>query len=117
MTELTPGRVIWADLGQTVGREQRGRRPAVVVSTRDHLTGADTLVTVVPCTRRQHHWVNHVELVGPTQLSVVSFAMTEQIRTLSRQRIHRIAGYVSIDCLHAISRWLTTWHVPGTITA
>lgn len=116
MTDLTPGRVVWADLGATLGREQSGRRPAVVVSTRSHLDGADTLVTVVPCTSRERRWANHVELLGPTQLHEVTFAMTEQIRTISRHRVQQSAGYVSLACLQSIAQWLTAWHIPVSRT-
>ena len=48
MDGLHAGRVVWVGLERGVGREQAGRRPAVVVSSTDHLLIASDLVTVVP---------------------------------------------------------------------
>ncbi|WP_256820873.1 type II toxin-antitoxin system PemK/MazF family toxin [Dietzia sp. Die43] len=50
MPDPTPGEVIWVVVDPAVGREQSGRRPAVVVSSRAHISLADTLVMVVPVT-------------------------------------------------------------------
>jgi mRNA interferase MazF len=113
VTRLSPGAVVWADFGEPVGREQAGRRPAVVVSTTSHLRAADTLVTLIPCTTRERPWPNHVLLEGRTGLGEPTFAMTEQIRTLSRLRVHGTAGAVSDECLGVIGRWVRTWHLPA----
>ena len=110
---LTPGTVVWADFGEPVGREQAGRRPAVVVSTMSHLRAADTLVTLIPCTASQRPWPNHVLLEGPTGLAEPTFAMTEQIRTVSRLRVHGVAGVISPECLGVVVRWVRTWHLPA----
>ncbi len=111
--ELTPGTVVWADFGDAVGREQAGRRPAVVVSTFDHVESADTLVTLIPCTTRARAWANHVVLDGSTGLNEPTYAMTEQIRTVSRERVHGVRGHVSPDCLALITRWIRAWHLPA----
>ena len=110
MRSLRPGQIVWVDLGGAVGREQAGRRPCLVVSSSFHLHGVTTLATIVPCTTRGRGWENHVPLDGPTGLDQPTFAMTEQIRTMSRLRIHREGGLVSHDCLAQVSRWLDTWH-------
>ena len=110
---LVPGTVVWADFGEATGREQAGRRPAVVVSTTSHLRAADTLVTLIPCTTSARPWPNHVHLEGPTGLAEPTYAMTEQIRTVSRPRVHAVAGGVSPECLGLIARWVHTWHIPA----
>lgn len=110
---LTPGSVVWADFGETVGREQAGRRPAVVVSSLSHVRAADTLVTLIPCTTRARPWPNHVPLEGATGLPEATFAMTEQIRTVSRERVLALTGSLSTECLELISRWVRTWHLPA----
>ena len=111
--ELSPGTVVWADFGEAVGREQAGRRPAVVVSSLSHGRAAETLVTLIPCTTRDRNWPNHVALEGETGLAEPTFAMTEQIRTVSRQRVHSVRGAVTGDCLALIARWVRTWHLPA----
>lgn len=112
--DLRPGRVAWADLGDGVGREQAGRRPVVVISSRDHLFVADRLVTVVPGTTRGRDWPNHVEMTGPTGLRRASYAMTEQSITIKRERIIRTTGAVDDACLEEIMQWVGDWlHLPG----
>jgi mRNA interferase MazF len=102
---------VWAGFGPASGRGQAGRRPAVVVSSRDYAEALDRLVIVVPCTRTDRRWPNHVLLTGPTGLSTTTFAMTEQPRTLSIERVHRVLGHVDDACLASIARWLRTWLV------
>ncbi|MBU6146600.1 MAG: type II toxin-antitoxin system PemK/MazF family toxin [Actinomycetales bacterium] len=111
MTDLFTGAVVWVDLGDSLGREQRGRRPAVVVSSRAHLAASVELVTVLPCTSKYRGWPNHVELRGETALGRPMYAMTEQIRTISRTRVHPTSGFVAIECLRHIARWVSAWHV------
>ncbi len=77
----------------------------VVVSTRRYLEVVDTLVIVVPVTRTDRGWPNHPHLLGIDGLDR-SFAMTEQLRTLSRQRLGDVLGVVSGDCLAEIRMWL-----------
>ena len=113
MTTLAPGSVVWADFGEPVGREQAGRRPAVVVSSTSHLRAADTLVTLIPCTTSERPWPNHVLIEGRIELAEPTYAMTEQIRTVSRLRVHRVAGAVSDECLGLLARWVRTWHLPA----
>ena len=96
---LAPGVVVWVDLGTGLGREQAGRRPAVVISSVEYLEVVDTLVTVIPVTSRDRAWTNHIELTGDHSLGRPSWAMTEQLQTVSRDRIARIAGIVDAECL------------------
>ncbi|MDN6557239.1 MAG: type II toxin-antitoxin system PemK/MazF family toxin [Acidipropionibacterium acidipropionici] len=105
MPDLAPGDIVWVYLDPVVGREQSGRRPAVVVSSRGHLLIADTLVTVAPITSVDRGWSNHIPL-GPDALQHPSWAMTEQVRTISRDRVVRRAGRVDPGTLAEIRRWI-----------
>ena len=58
-TKAAPGDVLWVDFGHTVGAEQRGRRPAVVVGSASHVRNARDLLIVVPCTSRFRGWRSH----------------------------------------------------------
>ena len=106
---MRPGDVVWVELAPATGREQAGRRPAVVVSSEDHLAAATTLATVVPATSRHRDWPNHVRLTGSTGLAGGTWAMTEQVRTISRSRIVRHSGQVEPECLEAIMGWVRRW--------
>lgn len=99
---LVPGDVVWVTFGPGRGREQEGRRPALVISSVDYLDVVDTLVVVVPVTTRDRGWVNHVELRGDLALPDRSWAMTEQVVTLSHERIHRSLGTVDGQCLRRV---------------
>lgn len=105
--DLRPGSVVWAWLDPSVGREQAGRRPVVVVSSAGHLDTVDTLVIVVPVSRTDRGWPNHVPLSGDGLPAGV--AMTEQPRTISRSRLDSPIGVVDDQCLASIRRWLVDW--------
>ena len=61
MISLETGSIVWAELGEGVGREQGGRRPVVVISSADHRALVPDLVAVVPATGVDRGWPNHVE--------------------------------------------------------
>ncbi|OIN77853.1 type II toxin-antitoxin system PemK/MazF family toxin [Mycobacterium malmoense] len=107
MTDLSPGSVVWVRLDPTVGREQRGTRPAVVVASRGYLAAVPGLVIVVPATTRDRDWAHHVRLTGPRlRLPRPTWAMTEQPRTISHARITDRAGSVEPECMRQIARWI-----------
>jgi mRNA interferase MazF len=104
--ELTPGAVAWASLDPVRGREQGGHRPVLVVASTGYLDAVTTLVIVLPITTVDRGWPNHVPVDGATGLDRPSWAMSEQPRTLSRDRLTTISGQVSDSCLAAVRTWL-----------
>lgn len=105
MTELRQGSVVWAWLEPTVGREQTGRRPVVVVASDGYIDIVTTLLVVIPVSRSDRGWPNHVRLSGVPELPG-SFAITEQPRTISRERLGDPIGQVDESCLVEIKQWL-----------
>ena len=105
MTVLSPGELVWVEPEITVGREQTGRRPALVVSGTDYLSTVDTLAIVVPITSVDRGWPNHVRIDGGA-LPQDSWAMTEQVRTISRDRVVDQAGYANTATLAAVRAWI-----------
>jgi len=91
---LSRGSVVWADLSPTRGREQSGERPVLVVASRGYLATVTTLVVVLPVTTVDRGWPNHVPLRGAHRLGRPSWAMTEQLRTIARDRISDVVGLV-----------------------
>lgn len=102
--DLWPGDIVWADLAPTVGREQSGRRPALVVANGDYLELVTQLAVVVPLTTRYRGWDNHVE-VG-AHLPRPSWAMTEQVRTVDRRRLGGLIGGADDETMDAVQVWL-----------
>ena len=102
---LAPGEVVWVQPEVAVGREQAGRRPLLVVAGGGYLQTVDTLALVIGITSVDRGWPNHIEVTG-TQLEHRSWAMSEQIRTISRERVIGRAGRVNDATLAAVRTWL-----------
>lgn len=107
LTDLRRGTVVWAELDPVRGREQAGRRPALVVASDLYLAQATTLAIIVPATTQDRGWPNHVLLRGPELvLAQPTFAMTEQPRTVTRARLYDVAGVINSDTMRDVDRWL-----------
>lgn len=103
--DLSPGSLVWAELEPVAGREQGGRRPVVVVASRIMLDTVTSLAIVVPLTRRDRGWPNHVS-VEHAGLAGPSFAMPEQLRAVDRSRLHGAIGTVDAATLAEIRTWI-----------
>lgn len=103
---LVRGSVVWVDFDPTQGHEQRGTRPALVVSSPGYLASVRGLVIVLPITSVDRGWPHHVLVRGRSALPRRSFAMTEQPRTISDVRIDRSAGMVDDDTMAEVDQWL-----------
>ena len=100
------GEVWWALPDPAVRREQSGRRPVLIVSNEQFHRTVTTLVVVVPVTTKDRGWPNHVELNAGAGMEQRSFAMTEQVRTISRQRLTKKIGVVEGSVLRNVREWL-----------
>jgi mRNA interferase MazF len=99
--------VVWAELDPVRGREQAGRRPALVVASDLYLEQADALAIIVPCTTRDRGWPNHVKLSGENlDLPGETYAMTEQPRTVTRERLFGVAGMIDVGTMREVDGWL-----------
>lgn len=101
------GDVVRVDLSVPIGHEAGYERPVLVVShDRLAVTG---LVVVCAITRTRHGWPSHLE-VEPAQsgLPEVSYVQTEQVRTISTQRLVAIVGHLDVVALAAVESRLRT---------
>lgn len=104
---LFRGAIVWVDFSPTRGREQRGIRPALVVASTDYLASVRGLVIVVPVTSVDRGWPHHVLIeADEAALPKRSFAMTEQPRTISQERITRETGIASGKTMVEVDQWL-----------
>jgi len=103
---LVPGAVVWIAPDAAVGREQGGRRPALVVAGDDYLATVDTLAIVVPITTVDRQWPNHIPVVG-AELATASWAMSEQVRTISRDRIVGHVGRADEVTVASVRGWIS----------
>ena len=78
---LQAGDLVWVDLRPTRGREQRGVRPAVVLTNREFHRRNDTAI-VCPITSNRTPWPTKVIL--PDGLAARGAILVDQVRTLDR---------------------------------
>ncbi|RAN79118.1 growth inhibitor PemK [Bacillus sp. SRB_336] len=106
-SDLRRGMVAWAELDPVRGREQAGRRPALIIASDLYLEQADTLAIIVPATTNDRGWPNHVLLRGPNLvLAQPTYAMTEQPRVVARERLFEVAGTVDAATMREVDSWL-----------
>lgn len=87
------GEIHWAAPDPGVGQEQSGRRPVLIVSSNDALDAIPNVLTVVPLTTRERSWGTRIAVTGAdTGLSAPTWAICEQLRTISNQRLHDQLG-------------------------
>jgi mRNA interferase MazF len=107
VTSVRTGEIWVALLDPTVGHEQGGRRPVVIVSA-DGLHGLPiSMAIVVPLTGKDRGLVTQPRVAGSnTGLSKPSFARPEDTRAIDTARLTRRLGTVDDDTLAAIRKVL-----------
>jgi len=97
------GDLLYADLNPTIGSEQGGLRPVLVVQNNAGNTHSPTIV-VVPITHNLNKRVlpTHVVIPQSSGLDTDSLALVEQIRTIDRSRIAGYIGQVGINAQNEI---------------
>src|SRR5712691_11039508 len=105
MSNVEPSRGdVWdLSLDPTLGREQAGIRPALVVSVDIFNAGLADLVVVVPITRTQRKVRWHVQ-ANPPEGGLVSesFIQCENVRSVSKTRLKRLRGRVSASTMFEV---------------
>jgi mRNA interferase MazF len=97
------GEVWFVNLDPTTGREQAGRRPALVVSVNELNQSAADLIVVLPITSRDKQVRSHVPVdEGDGGLTTRSFIKCEDIRSISVRRLERRLGSLSTESLEAV---------------
>jgi mRNA interferase MazF len=95
MTAPRRGEVWLADLDPIRGREQAGRRPVLVLSVDMFNASRADLVTVLPITSKPRPLPSRIEVRPPEGgLSMVSYVIGEQVRTISTSRLVSTRGAV-----------------------
>jgi mRNA interferase MazF len=102
------GTLVVVDLDPTRGHEQRGRRPAIVVS--DPEVSSDQrfpMICVVPVTSTPGTGALYPALIpGSSGLLRKSYALIDQLRAVSKARVVRVHGRVLPGELDAIDKGL-----------
>ena len=107
MSRARRGEVWLVDFGEPVGREQSGRRPAVVISADALNESRAGIVIVVPCTTARRGLPSHIELDPATSgLDDVSYAKCEDIKSISENRLIVRLGEAPVEAMFDVVRLL-----------
>ena len=113
MTAPERGDIVWLDFHPQAGREQDGRRPALVLSPRKYHQQTSYLV-VCPITRRRKDYLYEVPL--PEGLPVSGVVLADQVRSLDRharrvEKACRAPEELVEEVLYHLGRLLGMHHV------
>lgn len=99
---------VWlVDFGEPVGREQSGRRPALVVSADLLNESRAGVLVVVPITTSYRGLPSHIEIDhGSSGLDEVSYAKCEDVKSISERRLISRLGTASDDVMFRAARTL-----------
>jgi mRNA interferase MazF len=106
--KIERGAILKVDFDPTLGHEQRGIRPAVLVSNPAVIAHQRfPLLCVVPVTSTAGQGALYPKLEpGASGLQRTSFAMIDQLRSVDKQRVRRVHGKLSGEELDAIDEGL-----------
>ncbi len=92
--KLGRGAVVVVELDPTLGHEQHGVRPCIIVSDPDVIGGQRfPLVCVVPVTGTPGEGLLYPPLApGQSGLAKESFALIDHLRSIDKRRIRRVFG-------------------------
>jgi mRNA interferase MazF len=103
MSNALRGEVWLVDFDPTRGREQAGKRPALIVSTNGFNKSAAELVVLIPITSKAKQVVWHVPVQPPEGgVKTTSFIMCEAVRSASNARLIQRWGAVSAATLDEV---------------
>lgn len=108
---LGRGVVVVVELDPTLGHEQHGMRPCVVVSDPDIISDQRfPLVCVVPITGTPGQGLLYPPLSpGRSGLAKESFALIDHLRSLDKRRIRRAFGELTREEIAAIDEGLAVF--------
>jgi len=92
MARILRGDIIWADLNPSIGPEQSGLRPILVLSHAVFNKNSGTVIAVAVTSQPQRASFPLTLEVEETQLPKRSWVKISQIRTLSVKRLRKKIG-------------------------
>ncbi len=95
--------VFWADLNPTIGREQSGKRPVLVIS--NDIENQLDIVTIIPITSRKEGRRIYPNEVLFTLLDKEAILLCHQIRSISKMRLlEKISVDIDESLRHEVYR-------------
>ena len=94
MAKILRGDVRWADLNPTLGREQSGQRPVLILSQDIFNARSGTVIAMAITSQEQQAKFPLTHELLKAKLPKQSWVKISQIRTLSTERIGKKVGSV-----------------------
>lgn len=102
MKQIKRGEIYFADLSQTIGCEQSGFRPVLIIQN-DVGNKYSPATIVAPITSRQRKKKIPTHTIVRIN-GMISCILTEQIRTIDKQRLGRYIGKLNLRQLESVDR-------------
>jgi len=108
---LNRGAVVVIELDPTIGHEQRGVRPCIIVSDPDVISDQRfPLVCVVPVTGTPGEGLLYPQLApGDSGLAKSSFALIDHLRSVDKRRVRSVYGELKAAEMAAIDEGLVAF--------
>lgn len=107
MARILRGDIVWADLDPTLGHEQAGKRPVLVLSDNVFNDRSGTVIVVALTSQRPSAGFPLTLELSDSSLPKRSWVKISQIRTLSTQRLGKKLGKASRQELEAVLEGLS----------
>ena len=102
MARILRGNIYWANLDPTLGREQSGHRPVLILSHDVFNDRSGTVIALAITSQEQKAGFPLTFDLESKNLPKISWVKISQIRTLSTERIGKKLGQVSEEQLDQI---------------
>ena len=102
MARILRGDIVWANLDPTVGSEQRGRRPVVIISQDVFNQHSGTVIALALTSQEPRAGFPLTVELSSSRLPKKSWVKVSQIRTLSTKRLSGKLGRVDDECLEQL---------------
>ena len=102
MARILRGEIYWAELDPTIGHEQAGRRPVLVISHDLFNERSETVIALAITSRAQRVSLPLALKLDSARLPKPSWVKISHVRTLSTERLGRRLGRVSAEELNEI---------------
>lgn len=103
MAEILRGDIVWANLAPTVGNEQAGKRPVLILSHSVFNDNSGTVIAVALTSQEQKAGYPLTIEINSKELPKKSWIKISQIRTLSVTRLgEKITNLQEVDLARVI---------------
>ena len=98
------GDVFYADLEPTIGSEQGGIRPVLVVQNNVGNKYSPTVVVLPISSAKKSEMPTHIRICGSKMFPKNSVVLAEQIRTIDRDRLQKYVSSVYLEIMKKVEK-------------